>query len=517
MSGRCLLPATGYLYLIWHQFCSFSNIGLYDHNIEFEDVRLMRATPLSTTKETTLDLLIFYGSGRFEISEKSVAVVTGFIRIIPEKTTLTDLPNNSQVDATPLTNSDFYKELRLRGYQYQDDFKSVMEVSADGQSGKINWTDNWVSFMDCFLQLTILAEDSRSLYLPTRIRKINIFPKIHFSTVVEGKESIVDVKICPELGIIQAAGVEIHNVTANAVSKRMTPGTLIRNCYGFVAHDYSTVLTTIDSIRVCTQIAFENGLPLKVRAMEIKSTTNEMIVDKMLDVLIQTPQIAFDLYLLTDEENLELTNITVVNGKLSEQTNFAFIVASDCLVNPDFLTEIDQSLSSSGFLLCREKGANAEQTYKNFNLIAKLKTTTEHFVLLQKIEKKLMLRSKVVHVNNGDIDFKWIDEVNDFVKYGSVILVAQNDPHCGLLGLINCIRKEPKYKDVILVQVDDPKAPMFDLDNSFYSQQLNLGLAINIYKNVSRNCHLTFYRRLCHLYRKTMTEINYSASRMPFL
>lgn len=445
----------------------------------------MKATPLSTTRETTLDLLIFYGSGRFEISEKSMAIVTGFIRIIPEKSTLTDLPINSQTDSTQLTNDDFYKELRLRGYQYQDDYKSIMEVSADGQSGKIKWTNNWVSFMDCFLQLTILAEESRALYLPTRIRKLNIFPKHHFTTVVEGKESIVDVKICPELGIIQAAGIEIHNVTASSVSRRISPGTLIRNSYRFVAHDPSTVLTTVDAIRVCIQVAFENGLPLKVRAVEIQNTPDEIIVNKMLDILIQTPQVAFDLYLLTEDDSVELTNITTVNGKLSEQSSFSFIIASDCMANPDSLAEIEQSLSNSGFLLCREKNATTESLYKNFNLVAELKATTEYFVLLQKVEKKLMLRSKVVHVQNKDADFKWIEEVNDFVKYGSVILVAQNDPHCGLLGLINCIRKEPKYKDVILVQVNDPTAPEFDIDNAFYSQQLNLGLAVNIYKNVS--------------------------------
>lgn len=483
--GRRLLPATGYLYLIWHQFCSFSNIGLYDQNIEFEDVRLMRATPLSTTKETTLDLLIFYGSGRFEISEKSMPIVTGFVRTMSDKSTLTDLPNNLQGNSTLLTNDDFYKELRLRGYQYQDDFKSVMEASADGQCAKIKWNDNWVSFMDCFLQLTILAEDSRSLYLPTRVRKINIFPKLHFASVVDGKESIVDVKVNAELGIIQAAGVEIHNVTANSVSRRNTPGTLIRNSYSFVAHEPSTVLTTNDSVRVCTQLAFENGLSLKIRAMEIKSTSNEIILETMLDVLIQTPQIAFELCLFTDDENLELTNISIINGKLSEHNNYSFIIASDCLIDENLLKEISQSLSSSGFVLCREKTRSTENVPNNFNLIACLQTTTEYFVLLQRIEKKLMLRSKVVHVNSDDTQFKWIEEVNDFVKYGSVILVAQNDPFCGLLGLINCIRKEPKHKEVVMVHIDDPSAPEFDMDNPFYSRQLNLGLVVNIFKNVS--------------------------------
>jgi len=68
---------------------------------------------------------------------------------------------------------DIYKEFRLRGYQYKGAFRGYKSASISGRQGHIKWF-NWVSYMDCMLQLKILRTDTRSLYVPTGIRKIVI-------------------------------------------------------------------------------------------------------------------------------------------------------------------------------------------------------------------------------------------------------------------------------------------------------------------------------------------------------
>ena len=48
-----------------------------------------------------------------------------------------------------------------------------------GNTGQLLWKDNWVTFMDTMLQMSILAPGQRNLRLPTRITAIYIHPATH--------------------------------------------------------------------------------------------------------------------------------------------------------------------------------------------------------------------------------------------------------------------------------------------------------------------------------------------------
>jgi len=74
---------------------------------------------------------------------------------------------------------DIYKELKLRGYQYANLFRGLKSSSATGKRGHIEWTNNWVTFMDAMLQIKILGIDMRNLYVPTEIQKLVIDTKLH--------------------------------------------------------------------------------------------------------------------------------------------------------------------------------------------------------------------------------------------------------------------------------------------------------------------------------------------------
>lgn len=76
-------------------------------------------------------------------------------------------------------------------------------------------------------------------------------------------------------------------------------------------------------------------------------------------------------------------------------------------------------------------------------------------------------------------------ELRIAISNGPVILVSQNEKHSGLIGLVNCLRKEPNSQSVKCVFIDDINAPEFSLDDAFYKDQLSLGFSVNVYKNVS--------------------------------
>lgn len=140
----------------------------FDMNVEFEDIRFLRATGINKGQLIEFHIMVHTGTGRFEISENSTAVVTGRINEVEKMTPLTELQPLPKTDFPLLKERDFYKELRLRGYHYSGAFRSVLEARGDGLYGKVRWDLNWTSFMDCLLQINILSKDTRSLLLPTR-------------------------------------------------------------------------------------------------------------------------------------------------------------------------------------------------------------------------------------------------------------------------------------------------------------------------------------------------------------
>lgn len=66
-----------------------------------------------------------------------------------------------------------------------------------------------------------------------------------------------------------------------------------------------------------------------------------------------------------------------------------------------------------------------------------------------------------------------------------MVLYTQDEPINGLLGLVNCLRKEPGGEIVYGLLISDPSAPPFNPDLEFYEEQLDKDLALNVYQDVS--------------------------------
>lgn len=158
-----------------------------------EDVQFHRATIMPKDGTVRFLVNIFEGSGEFEICESGSVTVSGRISV-PEDASkeLLDLPvPQCKVDRTnelDLDASDVYKELRLRGYDYQGIFRGITESDNRGASGKLKWEKNWISFIDTMLQYSILGLNTKELYLPTRLQRAVINPKLHHELVGEDGE-----------------------------------------------------------------------------------------------------------------------------------------------------------------------------------------------------------------------------------------------------------------------------------------------------------------------------------------
>uniref|UniRef100_A0A8C7CZE9 Fatty acid synthase n=1 Tax=Oncorhynchus kisutch TaxID=8019 RepID=A0A8C7CZE9_ONCKI len=217
IDGRVLYPATGYLVLAWRTLVRSLGVVMETTPVNFEDVTIHRATILPKTGSVQLEVRVMPATSRFEVSENGNLAVSGKVSIL-EDSALDSFC--SQIgkpvagdDGDPelrLTAHDIYKELRLRGYDYGKTFQGILESNNAGV-GKLQWTGNWVTFLDTMLQMIVVGLSGRSLRLPTRIRSL---------TTQRGRKVSVDVHVSRCLDNIVAGGVQICGLHATVAPRR---------------------------------------------------------------------------------------------------------------------------------------------------------------------------------------------------------------------------------------------------------------------------------------------------------
>ncbi|CAK6981202.1 fatty acid synthase [Scomber scombrus] len=229
IDGRVLYPATGYLVLAWRTLVRSLGVVMETTPVTFEDVTIHRATILPKTGSVQLGVHLMPATNKFEVSENGNLAVSGKISLLEDAALDSfhgqirqQAANNDGEPKMKLTAHDVYKELRLRGYDYGKTFQGILESNNEGDSGKLQWTGNWVTFLDTMLQMIVVGLSGRSLRLPTRIRSLCVDPAVHMEMVcqyTDGKQA-VDVHVNRCLDKIAAGGVQICGLHATVAPRR---------------------------------------------------------------------------------------------------------------------------------------------------------------------------------------------------------------------------------------------------------------------------------------------------------
>ncbi|XP_076154823.1 fatty acid synthase [Alosa pseudoharengus] len=227
IDGRVLYPATGYLLLAWRTLMKSLGTVMEQTPVTFQDVTIHNATILPKEGSVQLEVRLMPVTNRFEVSENGNLAVSGKISLL-EDTALNYY--HSQLDEVmktvkedpKLKSSDIYKELRLRGYDYRKTFQGILESNCAGDQGKLEWTGNWVTFLDTMLQMIVVGLSGRSLRLPTRIRSVSVDPTWHKKFVHDyiNDKKAVDVFVNHCLDNITAGGVQICGLHATVAPRR---------------------------------------------------------------------------------------------------------------------------------------------------------------------------------------------------------------------------------------------------------------------------------------------------------
>ncbi|XP_067208782.1 fatty acid synthase-like isoform X1 [Linepithema humile] len=249
-----------------------------------------------------------------------------------------------------------------------------------------------------------------------------------------------------------------------------------------------------------THLALEYHQVIKVNIIELiedddNVETDEIASPLFIDILGDLPLLQPNVTLVTRTNRFNCvtlhSKITVSQSKKLSNDDNAILITGYNLFTKNkskTLKEILSALQNNGFLLTREQTFTKDDiaTAEKYNLAVVLekRTQKEHIILLKKREQS-MRKIQVIHVNN--YEFSWLEQLksilnaeNESRNAAKIILVSEKDSECGLLGLVNCLRKEPGGESIRGVFIQDETAPEFSLHELFYAEQLRIDLIINV-------------------------------------
>ncbi|XP_026810325.1 fatty acid synthase-like [Rhopalosiphum maidis] len=455
--GRILYPAAGYITLVWKAFAKLQGKWFEDVPVVFQNLKFLRPTVFNTEGTVKFEIIIFYATGQFELLEGKALTVSGRVKLFTkhfEENQLDQLKTNSE--QMELKSDDFYKELRLRGYQYKDAFLGFVEANSEGSRGKVKWTGNWVSFIDTLLQFELISITTRELRLPTHIKEIVIDPVYHKQiTERSSNPTEIEVNHFVYAKTTKSGGVTISKLKltpAPLKKKPQLPATLER--HSFVPFIYkSKELSTYEMLYSLIGLFMENIGVHHVKAAEIHN--NNLLATQIVQIIEAEANFYVDYTVLSNNPvnveqsklsslDIDVVEFNIENASLSDE--YHLIVANDIHFDGTLLGKISAALSPRGFILLVENiSALASTTLKSLNLqiVTVIENNDKKYFLLKKLSPKYQYTALKIE----DEQFSWVEslqkELADINGCTNKKVILYSDKHInGVLGLSKCLVEE---------------------------------------------------------------------------
>ncbi|KAL3275414.1 hypothetical protein HHI36_020177 [Cryptolaemus montrouzieri] len=519
IDGRILFPATGYLTLVWKTFAKLRNEDFEQMPVVLEDIQFHRATIMPNEGNVKFLINIFDGSGAFELCEGGSVAVSGKIRVPEDVTKETiELPKPQiKVDKNvlPLENKDIYKELRLRGYDYGGIFRGINKSDNEGIEGELLWHKNWISFIDTMLQFSILGQNTRELYLPTRLQKAIIDPKKHLRFIESTPEDKgISVYMHRNVGIIKAGGIELRGMKASLAPRRQVQENPKLEKYQFIPYENNQLCTEhLDKLKkvilsVLAQTVLENSsaaMKIKITEAVLESPIESVLSPLLKDILEKEPLIAVESTVVTmgpvdttilEDHDIQHSQKDIINSPIDQ--NVHLVVCADLLAHNNFkvLENAAASLKEGGFVLLEEPKTQFNLTKLasiGLQVISTQISDTKCYYLLRKITQ---MPSDAIVLKITEKNFSWVEPLKDAMKKSEtegtrIYVYVQGEELAGLVGMINCLKQEPGGSNIRSVLIQDKNATPFSLNA--YRKQLQKDLVHNVLKKGVWGCfrHVT--------------------------
>lgn len=312
------------------------------------------------------------------------------------------------------------------------------------------------------------------------------FLSTSIETLEESSEFIGNIKFSRYFGeFFRSGGITISGLSASAISRRKLLAEPVLETYKFVPN--STNMPLKQSLRTIVQVAYENVPNTQIRTVECLddfSKQDQPLLSPFLQsILSDIPLIQADINILTDRTMEEMPGISISDEKLDTESGCLLVIASNVIARGDLLRTAFESVVPGGYIIAREDPNLDTTTAPNdVALILEYTFENEKILLLKKPSNKPL--QTAVEVSKAMTSLDWLPILQNAVKRDpNTVVFSQNDDLSGVLGLVNCLRREPGFVGIRCVFIMDRDAPKFDLGDEFYAEQLRKGLAINVLKD----------------------------------
>ncbi|XP_031636808.1 fatty acid synthase-like [Contarinia nasturtii] len=520
IDGRLLFPATGYIHLVWRIFAKTKNSTFDKTSVVLEDIVFHRNITLPKEGSVKFNFSFLDSSGCFEICEGGSIVVSGKIYTPGDIEFEQSEPNlNRKLEGDelclPLKIDDVYKELRLRGYDYNGKFRSISQLNMESLSGKLKWQDNWVSFSDTMVQINILGKDSRDLYLPTRIDRVVFNPNKHFEIITNLKENNAELPVYMYDGIIRSGGVELRGIKLSLAPRSDIQPSPILEHYEFVSLtnmnqelSQSTECARFHAISVATHLVIENSngiLKFKIVDVADNRRIENAIVLTIQRVIDSEPLVVSDLIIVqmrSTESDIQIAAERSISIKTKDlgtgpaELNSHLIIAYDVVfrmnVNEIF-KHLKASIREDGFILLEENidaynKIEADNLFAIFNLtVISIQCASNKYLILLRQMIDITARNKTI-ISITEKNYAYLERLKSALATAErdntyVYVIGQGEELLGAVGFMNCLKRENGGKFVRLIFVPDANDGQFSFASKMYADQMSKDLVINVYKN----------------------------------
>ncbi|XP_061706554.1 fatty acid synthase-like [Cydia pomonella] len=546
IDGRVLFPATGYLALVWRTVAKINNLEMEQAAVVLENVHFRRATIMTHDAPVRFLVSLLSGSSEFEVCEGGEVVATGTARLAADPTAeRLSVAALSAYDTEPedlpsLDSDDIYKELRLRGYYYKGAFRGIESSDARGTRGLLNWEGNWISFMDTAIQFSLIGNEKRVLYLPTRLQRVLIDPAAQ-REAAGAAGSAVPVQLYRHLNVIVAGGVEFRGAQTSLAPRRtnaQAPPRLEK--YEFVPldnADYENASSAV--LGAALQLALENCnvLTLRLAELALRRPADTLLLPRAVQVLGAEPGVRVDATLAAGADAVQYAAAMEPLGiKLYIQVAKSGELESGChvvmgvnvLARRDVLCSLAAASGADGFVLLEETtstvddpAVRAAAAAAGLTLVSRSRSASYEYVLLRPAAA-VPATSVVVEVREDD--YSWVERLKVALKRAESddlrVFVWSRAPDSGVLGLGTCLRHEPGGARLRVYYL--PDAPhAFAADAPAYLAQVRRDLAFNVlragvwgtYRHLPLEDTAPVQRQVEHAYVNTLTRGDLSSLR----
>ncbi|KAI8423490.1 hypothetical protein MSG28_012604, partial [Choristoneura fumiferana] len=512
IDGRVLFPGAGYLTMVWRTVAKVNNLNMNEIAVLLEDIHFRRATIMSRDVPLRFLVTLLSNSGNFEICEGGAVVATGRARLVTdpaaERLPVAALADDASVEDIPsLDAHDVYKELHLRGYNYQGVFRGVLQSNANVTEGLLAWENNWISFIDSMLQFEVIAENTRVLKMPTRIQRVLIDPaaqKAAEAAATSGGN--LPIRRFKDLSVTVAGGVELRGIK-NSLAPRRTNALIAPKLekYEFTPLD-TTRVDTVDvsllkgsALTVALQLVLENSntLRLKVAEVALGRPASDLLLPLVLPILDAEPQVRVDASLAAGANavnyaaTVEPLGVKLSNKEWLDDMDFKcqLVLATNVLEQHDasVLRKLTAMLDARGHLLLEEPanaldkpGAASLLEDAHLVTVARQGAAACEYVLLRRIATRPATR---IILEVRDDDFAWLETLRDAMKRATseelLVYVWSRDAGSGVLGLGTCLRREAGGDKLRVYYLPGAKDD-FDPDAPALYAQVQLDLTFNV-------------------------------------